>query len=155
MIVALTTFTAFLIVILYDLGLPRSISKSYYLWNKDHKFVVGTLAYGIPLLFVDALEMKIAGIMIIIVAASPAGRQKGLEGFLHVFGAVGAIAIGVVYFFLLGFDNWLYWVMDGLFISFVIFATQLPIKKHTAIIEIVAVYMFVTGAKLAEIPTFI
>lgn len=148
---SLVLFLAFLGFIIIKLReMPRSLSKSYYLFEKPVWFVVWTLAYGLPLVFAETLSLKMAGIGVIIVASAPAGRAKGLEGFLHVAGVYIAVLCGVIRFATIGYEGdilikaifWGALVLMGLFTWY---AMSKPIKKHTAILEIMAVVMFEAG----------
>lgn len=150
-VTSIILFTAFLVFILINLKyLPRSISASYYLFKKDIWFVIGTFLYGAPLVFAEPFLIQLAGVFILLVAAAPAGRDDGLEGVMHVAGAWLAILCGVGRFIVIGIDGdiltkVIYWSLAVLFIMFSLYAKNKPIKKHTAIIEIIAIYLFTIG----------
>jgi hypothetical protein len=143
--------------ILIDVGhVPRSVSKYFYLSGKDARFVIGTLAYTIPLTFAESLEVRIISIPLYIVAVAPAGKKAGIEGILHVIGAIGAIIIGSLYFFMMGLQgSYMYWVVLAMLIGATLYMKEKPVKNHTFWIECMFYYILLIGILIAGSPSIL
>jgi len=153
MITSLILFVAFVLYIVWWHGkMPWSLSKMHYVFG-DWRFVIGTLAYGVPLIFAEPLLIRIAGVGIVLVAAAPAGREKGLEGYLHVAGVWIAILSAGVHLILKGWEvGWpgaaVLWGIVLISIAFAWYALKTRMSSRTAWIEIQLFIFFMAGALL-------
>ena len=156
LLLSLILFHGFWGLILYKFGMTRSISKSYYLFDNKWTFVIGTLLYALPIFFVEHQWLRYAGVFLMLVAAAPAGRAKGLEGWMHVIGAWGAIVCGLIFVALQGIEGSrpekiIYWGLIIVYLGFVVWATNKPLKNHTTYIEVAAVDLILGVAIVNQI----
>lgn len=159
--ISLTIFTLYLIVGYFYWGIPRSISRTYYLIEKKKNrifFKVVQLAFSLPLILlallnpsVSAILLAMAGVFIIFSALAADTRLSKQMMKIHVYGAFGGIILAMLSIGALGFLTDVFWqkilfwsipFIQGIF-SYI--GHKIPIKNHTTYIEMLAFYLTCLG----------
>lgn len=124
--ISIVTVIAYIAVVIYKIGIPKSISVTYY--KLPHKysylFSFAILALSVPIIIIsDSLLMQIAGGLICLVAATPRFKHCKNEKLVHIIGATSGVLLALASMafnydlgVLVGFNAWVaftLWLFKG------------------------------------------
>lgn len=143
-------FTSYVLYVCTKYGLPKSISDSYYILKKKHRWVFTLILWGfaVPLIPAgDSLLMVLAVMGIAFVGAAPAFKDFEVERRVHVMGATAGVVLGMVSL----------WTEHGVWYVTVLYAFMFlvllinNVKNVIFWIEVLAFYLVIFGLLIEKV----
>jgi hypothetical protein len=144
LIASTAIFIAYIVMIVANFGITRSISASYFLFKDKRFFVYPQIAFSV-LLVVAAPTALIGMAAVAICFSALAGNTRLDETIekIHVIGATGGILLAMAQLIL-----WGQWFLAVPFFLLSLLGMKIPIAKHTFYIEVLAYILVVIGILL-------
>ena len=155
LLISLLSFFGYVGYICWKYGVLKSISDSVYRTNNELLFLLFTLGTALPIIFTtEYVLMQIAGVLLTYVGLSPdfksdegIGGKDGIENEMHVIGASGAVAFGMISMVI----NYSLWFIPIPLIVILAVSKFIKIPNKTFWIEIVAFASIFTGLLIDRI----